>query len=275
MRKIAPNQSVKSAKSDNTRVKGSADFKPSWPWSPPSAVLVVILLYLSQIAVQAIILLYPLSQHWSHDRISNWFSSSPVAGLVFTVLAEGVVLLLLWWFIRARKVSFKDLGWNRWPKWTDVALALIGLVVFMVASALILGILGYFVPVLNSNQPQQLGFDGAAGFWPLAAGFISLVLLPPFVEETMFRGFLLGSLRKKLSFASSAVWVSVFFGLAHLEVGSGAPLLWAAAVQMFLLSLVFCYIRVKSGSLWASTMMHFSKNLIAFLLLFVFSQALL
>jgi membrane protease YdiL (CAAX protease family) len=58
------------------------------------------------------------------------------------------------------------------------------------------------------------------------------------------------------------------FGVAHLQFGSGAPLLWVAALDTFTLSIVLCYLREKTGSVWAGVFLHAIKNAIAFVALF-------
>jgi membrane protease YdiL (CAAX protease family) len=64
----------------------------------------------------------------------------------------------------------------------------------------------------------------------------------------------------------------VLFAAAHLQIGSGAPLLWTAAIDTFILSLVLCYLRYKTGSLWPGIFLHMLKNLLAFLVIFVFHK---
>ena len=101
--------------------------------------------------------------------------------------------------------------------------------------------------------------------------FISLVVLPPIVEEILVRGFLYTSLRKYLPRIWAVIIASALFAAAHLPEGnSGAGLLWVAAVDTFILSAVLIYLREKTDKLWASMMVHGMKNGIAFLSLFVF-----
>jgi membrane protease YdiL (CAAX protease family) len=59
------------------------------------------------------------------------------------------------------------------------------------------------------------------------------------------------------------------FAVAHLQFGSGAPLLWIAAIDTFVLSLFLIYLKDKTDSLWAPILLHMLKNFIAFMALFV------
>jgi len=94
-------------------------------------------------------------------------------------------------------------------------------------------------------------------------------VLPPLVEETVFRGFVFAGLRNKLKFVWAALATSALFASAHLQIGNGQPLLWVAALDTFTLSLVLCYLREKTDSLWPGILLHALKNGIAFLSLFV------
>ena len=86
----------------------------------------------------------------------------------------------------------------------------------------------------------------------------------------MVRGFLFTGLTQKMNVVLAAIVTSIIFAAAHLQWGSGAPLLWAAAADTFTLSMVLVWLRHKTGSLWPGIGVHFIKNGIAFLALFVF-----
>lgn len=253
------------------KIQKPNDFKPDWPWSPLTAVFVTIILYVSQYLVAFVLLIYPLIRRWNHAQTSNWLTNSIVAQFVFVLLAEGVTVLLLWLFLRRYKVSFRALGWNRWPKWSDVGWAALAFAAYFIALLVVLSLVTSLIPGINTNQKQQLGFTNATGAWQLALTYISLAVLPPIVEETVFRGFLYGSLRKSMSFIQAMLATSFLFAIAHLELGSGAPPLWTAAIDVFILSLALVTLRVKTGSLWSNVMLHCLKNTVAFLALFVFT----
>ena len=123
----------------------------------------------------------------------------------------------------------------------------------------------------NMNQKQDLGFSTATTGLPLGLIFISLVILPPLVEEALFRGFLYGGLRGKLKPISAALITSALFALPHtFGNDAGASLLWVASVDTFLLSLILVYLREKTGSLWPGIFLHMLKNGLAFASLFLF-----
>jgi len=125
-------------------------------------------------------------------------------------------------------------------------------------------------PSLNFEQEQEIGFSTAVSGLTLVPIFISLVVLPPVVEEILARGFLYTGLRTKLKPILATLITSVLFAVAHLQWGEGAPLLWVAAIDTFVLSMVLCYLRETTGRLAAPIMLHAIKNGIAFAALFIF-----
>jgi len=108
-------------------------------------------------------------------------------------------------------------------------------------------------PVLNllPAVPSVYG----RGVWAL----VTLVVMAPLFEETIFRGVILESARAR--YGTVAAWfVSAFvFGLAHLHP--------ALAVNAFVLGLVLGYIYIRTESLWSTVILHAVNNALAYLML--------
>jgi len=238
------------------------------PWSPLAAGLIVVGIYFGSMALgQAVFSIYPSLQGWSVDRANEWLHNSAVAQFAYVVLAETVTLGLLYAVIRQRKVGIARLGLLK-PRLYDFGVTLMAyplyLTLFAAASFSATALFH-----LNTSQKQQTGFESARSLTDMILTFISLVILPPIVEEIVMRGFLFGSLRTRMPLIRAAVLTSVIFAIAHLQFGSGAPLLWVAAIDTFVLSLVLCYLRQKTGSLWAGIGLHMLKNLLVFFVIFI------
>ena len=93
---------------------------------------------------------------------------------------------------------------------------------------------------------QELG-----GGYSLVLMFISVAIIPAFVEELLFRGVILSNIRPYSE--SDAVLISaILFGLMHQ-----APyqLFYTTAVGVIL-----GVIRVKTGSIWMGVLVHFFNN---------------
>jgi membrane protease YdiL (CAAX protease family) len=228
-----------------------------------SAILVILVFFVSQIGAGLLIAIYPGIKNWTAEQGNSWLQNSVIAQFIYILLAESFAVWLVFWLLRRAKVTRSKIGLVK-PVFLDIAWALAGYAVYFVCYFIIVTIAGHFI---NSTQEQKIGFDGAHGK-QLYYVFASLVILPPIAEEIMFRGFLFTSFRQKIRFRYAVILTSLLFGIAHLQFGSGAPLLWVAALDTFTLSCVLCSLREKSGSLWPGIYLHGLKNGIAFLALF-------
>lgn len=239
-------------------------------FGPISAVIVTFLVYcISQLFAGVVIGLYGQARGYSEAKISKLFDDSAGWQFAFTVLMELVSLGLLWIFLKRRSISLAKIGLGRHPKLSDLGFALPCFGIYFLAMVVILAVVDKIAPIIDLNQTQQIGFQSAAG-GSLALVFISLVVLPPLVEEIMIRGFLYSGLKSKLPAITSALVASGIFAAAHLQLGNGAPPLWVAAMDMFVLSMILIRLRELTGSLWSGITVHFIKNSLAFLSIFIF-----
>jgi uncharacterized protein len=240
-------------------------------WGPVHAIAASIFIYVaSQIVGIFLAFVYPTIQGWDARQAGEWLSESIVAQFVFVLGTQTAALLLLGEILRRKKSSFRAIGLKK-PRLSDVGQAILGFGAYFVLYIVAFEITMWLAPGVNVDQQQQLGFDTETTGLALGLVFVSLVVLPPLVEEIVVRGFMFSGLRTKMSFIKAAVVSSVIFGIAHLQFGSGAPLLWIAAIDTFILGMVLAYLREKSGSLIAPILLHALKNAIAFSLLFVFT----
>ncbi|GAC1387213.1 MAG: hypothetical protein NVS1B7_5420 [Candidatus Saccharimonadales bacterium] len=240
-------------------------------WGPVVATVVTIAVYfISQYSGVLLVLLYPISQHWNEKMTNGWLQNSILAQFLSIFLIEIFVIILLHVFLQFKKSSFKVIGWNRFPHWEDVPLALAAFAAYFISlNFIVFPALKNLIHNLNFSQKQDIGFVNVHGP-ALILVFVSLAVLPPIVEETLFRGFLFTGLRKKLPLAIATLTTSFIFAIPHLQLGSGQAPLWVAGVDTFTLSLFLVYLRQKTHSLYASVLLHFLKNSLAFLALFIF-----
>lgn len=203
------------------------------------------------------------------DSIETLFSEPSVVlqfSLFFTV--EALVLILIYLFLKSRNLAWVDIGVKNKINLSIIGKALIVFLVYLFSTAILMNLLDS-TTTIDFNQKQQIGFDEIANRNDLILAFISLVILAPVAEEILMRGFLFSGLRNKIKFLPSALVVSILFGVLHLQIGTGAPPLWSAAIDTFILSMFLVYLREKTGSVWAGVIVHALKNLLAFIFLFV------
>lgn len=165
--------------------------------------------------------------------------------------------------MKAGRVTCKTLGLGRLPSWKDIGLSVAGVVVYVTIATVLLS-LARFLPFFDPGQPQQLGSTMLFGMDRLLA-FLSLVVLIPFIEEVIFRGLLYGKLREaNMPFWPVAFVVSILFGVAHGQLNVG--------IDVFCMSMVACYLRSITDSIWAGVLLHMIKNAVAFVMVFVLMQ---
>ena len=242
-------------------------------WGPVAALLVAIGAYfigrfLGSIFVFAALVV----SGWSVERTTDWFSESTVAQFLLLLGIEAVTLAVLYVFMLSRKATWRMIGLVR-PRLRDIGYALAGFAAYLPLYVLLVSALTRVIPSLDVDQPQQIGFQHADTPPELLLVMISLVVLPPLIEEILCRGFLYSGLKSKLPVIWAALITSVLFGAAHLQAFTGEPLLWIAAIDTFILSLVLIYLREISGSLWPAIGLHMIKNGLAFTLVFIYHVA--
>jgi membrane protease YdiL (CAAX protease family) len=240
-------------------------------YGPVAAVLVAVGVYFaSQLFVAIMISLVGGGLlGWDRTRLENFLTDSVYAQFAALVAVEAITLWLIWQFLRARRVALGQIGLVG-PRVRDVGYSLVGYFVYFasfVATSIFAKIL---VPGLNLDQEQEIGFSRNTSGTALVFVFASLVVLPPIAEEIVARGFLYTGLRGRLPKITAAIITSILFAAAHLQWGSGNALLWVAALDTFVLSMILVYLREKTGSLWPSIGVHMLKNCLAFTLLFIF-----
>lgn len=109
----------------------------------------------------------------------------------------------------------------------------------------------------SENPVLELFLDAAA--WKFGLLGLLVVFVGPVFEELMFRGWIIGGLREKWGDRAAIVFSAALFALIHGDL-PGMPALFA-------LGLVFGWVYRRSGSLWASILVHGMWNATTFSLL--------
>lgn len=243
--------------------------KPRVSWGPVAAVVSAVVIYLlPQLVIGSILSIYPALKHWSSSRANNWLSSSIAAQFVYTLLVEASAIAMIWALLKHYRTRFSSIGLKR-ARAADPLYAVMGFAVYMALYLGFVALLTHLIPALNVNQQQNVGFQDATAPLALVGAFLSLVILPPIAEEIIFRGFVFTGFRRRFGFIIAALATSVLFAIPHLFESSGSGLLWIAGVDTLVLSCVLCFLREKTGRLWAGMGVHALKNAVAFATIFI------
>ncbi len=239
-------------------------------WGPFAAIFYVLFLYIvSQVLALMLVAAFLIGRGNELSSLEAIMTDSVLTQFFYILLTEVVTIFGVFWFVRRRRKPLRAIGWGS-PRWAYLWKALGGFLVYFLAYLVAAKLIKYLVPSLDLEQKQEIGFETVRTHFDLVLTFVSLAVLPPLAEEIVFRGFMFTGLRQKLSFVPATIVTSVLFGIAHLQFGGSAPLLWVAAIDTFILSSILCYVRERTQSLWPAIYIHALKNSIAFLALFIF-----
>lgn len=195
--------------------------------------------------------------------------NTPVVSGIFSFASYGLALILILlipprvaesWGMKT-KTTREQIGLKGLPTWADIGLSPVA---YIVSTLLALGLVEFFgllFPWFNAGEVQNIGFNVLMNAPERIIAFLVLVVLAPIVEEIIFRGWLYGKLRAKLSAPIAILLVSVLFGIVHFQ--------WNVGVNVFALSVVLCVLREITGTVYAGILTHMIKNGVAFYLLYI------
>jgi membrane protease YdiL (CAAX protease family) len=107
------------------------------------------------------------------------------------------------------------------------------------------------------TPPEQE--DIAEAFGPLPVQILLIVIAAPLSEELLFRGYLFGGLREKLSRWPAALIAGAIFGALHALTGI------SAVPQLIAFGVILCLLYEKTGSIVPGIILHLLNNSAALL----------
>jgi membrane protease YdiL (CAAX protease family) len=213
-------------------------------WIGIQAVLIILLVAISPVA--------PGVAAFMHAAQTGDVAASFALDLLDASVGLGLVSL----FLHKYGAGWSAVGWRRVSLLKAVGYLVGILAVFVVAANVLLVVVSLLWPGFDANQAQNNEFIGAAKTHHNLA-LVALVLLPPVLEETIFRGFLFPAIARRTGLVWGAVISSVIFGLAHLQANIG--------VYTFVLGLLLCFMYVRTRSILPGIFLHMLNNYLAFM----------
>ena len=192
------------------------------------------------------------------------FFSTSLGQLATGVIIYALVLIMVVapFLSRSGKLALaKVLGVLQKPRWDILWLPIAFWAAYMFFSIIVSAIVSKLIPSIDQMQSQDVGFSDISQPLEYILAFVALVVLPPFFEELLFRGYLFGRLRSRFGFWVTTLMVSATFGLVHGQ--------WNVGIDVAVLSVFLCMLREKTGSVWYGMVVHAVKNGLAYFLLFI------
>lgn len=207
--------------------------------TPGMACLYVAMLFPTWFYVQNM-----LQQHFTGDMISilRWVA---VAMPVFFALLP---VLMIWYFKCAIKPSF---GFQNTSGKYWLSGFLLGLCMWAIGAEVI-AFQEYVLPIPEALIKQQAPLEALLKTQPIWWLLLVIAVVPAFVEEMLFRGMLLGSLRSSGKRYLGLFITAAAFALFHF-------LVYRMAIT-FVMGLFLAYLCWQSRSIWPGVLAHFMNN---------------
>lgn len=163
------------------------------------------------------------------------------------ILLELLLFIPVWWFVfHRRRAGWKELGFRRFT-WKDLGIGcglLVGTYVFMFVYGIVLSVF-HIEPDVNWIEIFE---SQASPGWLI----FTVVIVAPFLEEIIFRGFIFTGFRNKYGWVNAMLISGALFAVNHLQL--------VGLITYFLLGCVLAYLRHASKSLWPSIFFHMVIN---------------
>jgi membrane protease YdiL (CAAX protease family) len=184
-----------------------------------------------------------------------------------------VIIVTIPYIIKKKKVTLHTLGLDRLLSWSDMGVGILAILPYLMLSAGLMFVVGQLWSGFNPSQEQLIPFSNLQQRYEVIVAFITLVVLAPVAEETLFRGYLLGKIMEKVNKWAAVIVTAIVFGLLHLPgaiTENGVDLQWAVAIDTLSLGFILGLLRLFTGSIWAGILLHMIKNSVAFYFLFIY-----
>lgn len=178
---------------------------------------------------------------------SLYYDYSAINACIAMLISFISGIILLWFMSNSFKRSIQDLKFTFKPKETIDTVAMMYFLNYAI------GIIGVLLSKFGlPDTSPDFSLNGSVLFNTFT--FISVVILAPIFEELIFRGMILQVLSKYNKVFAILV-TSLLFGLLHLNM--------TQAVPAFFMSLILCYMCLKTDSLLVTILAHAGNNLLA------------
>ncbi len=227
------------------------------PWKSWEAILIFVLTWLGVplIILSAFRFAAPYDVN-IQSFINGVATNNITASFQLTVLDALAGLGLIWLVLRKYKAGWSTLGLRKFN--IVKAALLIGavFVAFFALAWLAMIVVQILVPSFNPNQAQVNEFTTAVTGNAKLISFFALVVIPPIVEEILFRGFMFPAFSGKVGMLFGALFSSLLFGFAHLQANVG--------VYTVVLGLLLCFMYKKTNSIIPGMLLHMLNNYVAY-----------
>ncbi|MCL4489042.1 MAG: CPBP family intramembrane metalloprotease [Chloroflexi bacterium] len=225
---------------------------PAVPWGILDIVLAIIVAGLAVLVLNLVALGLSLVMGVSLEQ-----NGSALA--IFLAVQDLIVVGAALLFSTARyRVGFDRLGLRPFSVPAGCAMVVALLMASYAVRALYAVVaMAFGVQISPQAVLSQLDVRGAGFIFT----FIAAAVIAPIAEETFFRGFMYGGLRKRIGVVGAMLVSTIFFTALHLSADLFVPI--------FFLGLFLAWLYEYTGSLFPGMLLHAANNAISLILLYV------
>jgi CAAX protease family protein len=192
---------------------------------------------------------------WLHTGTWDTILRTPFDGILVTLfifISNPVTVAVLALAVRLRRASQAEYFALHWPQLRDVALGILCLIGLIAVSDAALYFGGR--DLVTTFQLQSYTTAAAEGWLP--AMLVGAIIVAPAGEEIMFRGFLFrGWVRSQRSAWPAIIAISAIWSGLHVQYD------WTGVLQIFVIGLFLGWMRLRSGSMLLTFLLHALFNL--------------
>ncbi len=231
------------------------DLQISWSWVHFLVFLLFTLISLL-VVPSSFMLYYAPHQKMTAEQLQRYLLSKPQVAIGSTIVVYAAILFFLYVTLSLLRGQpfWNTLGWRKiLPK--DGGLPKTPWAYFFTGcglSILVFGLTAVMKPPENTPIEEVFKFKQTAMLFVAMA-----VLVAPLVEETVFRGYLYPMFARWFGVGPSIIVTGALFGLMHGPQLGGAKSLIAL---LTFVGIVFTFVRSRTGSVFASYLMHLGYN---------------
>lgn len=233
----------------------SSDLAITWSWA--HFIVFLFFGFISLVLVQGVMAVYYAPhERLPREQLEQYLMSKPQFLLGSMLIWYAMIFFFLyvtlsvlrghpfWQCLGWRKIQSFNSGPPRSPLFFFSAGAGLSLLVAVLSSRL--------------NAPENTPMEELFKHRETALLFIAMaVLVAPLVEETLFRGYLYPMFARSFGIWPGIILTGVLFGFMH---GAQLGWTWSLVSVLVTVGIIFTFVRARTGSVFASFMMHLGYN---------------
>ena len=212
-------------------------------------------------------LMFVALQYLLYEVIAKVGLGNQILYTLFSVLMQAMFFVSVLLTSKFRNVNWIsaanfDKKINKKTILFSIGIAVVCLVLFTDITSAFMAMLekfGYVSPLQNSSTSQ---YNDVSNLGEYFLSILTVCIIPPICEETLFRGAVLNSFR------GTNKWIGIIFSGFCFMIMHGNP---DQTVHQFILGIVLGYIAWETRNIWVCILIHAINNFVAITITYVYS----